>query len=69
MGHKKKHGSAPVPPGNLPKVGPSDNAAAAPSNESEAQSGAPFQEQDPTNRHPEQKEAKIAKKNTCTGSA
>ena len=50
MGHKKKHGAAPVPPGNRPQAGPSDNAAEGRPNEAAPNSGAPFQEQDPKRR-------------------
>jgi len=50
MRHKKKHGPAPVPPGNLPQGGPSGNAGEGPVDESQTNSGQPFQEQDPKRR-------------------
>lgn len=47
MAHKK-HGPAPIPPGNQPKAGPSDQAFQ--SRKGQAGGGSPFQDQDAKRR-------------------
>jgi hypothetical protein len=48
MAHKKKHGPAPVPPGNQPKAGPPDQATEG--SEAKAGGGSPFEDQDAKRR-------------------
>jgi len=50
MRHKKKHGPAPVPPGNLPQAGPSGQDSEGQANEAARSNKEPFQEQDPKRR-------------------
>jgi len=50
MSRKKKHGSAPVPPGNQPKAGPKDAQGEPLNDQAKAGGGAPGQEQDPKRR-------------------
>jgi len=50
MSHKKKHGSAPIPPGNRSQAGPADAPANAQAPANNSGGGAPFQEQDPKRR-------------------
>ena len=50
MAHKKSHGPAPVPRGNLPQAGPQSGAKAAQHAGAAAGGGAPLQEQGPKRR-------------------
>jgi hypothetical protein len=49
MAHKKKH-TRPVPPGNQPQAGASGGADESQRADTEAQTGAPFQDQDAKRR-------------------
>jgi hypothetical protein len=49
MAHKKRHGPAPVPPGNLPQSGP-PAAEATPGDQAHAGGGAPLQKHDAKRR-------------------
>jgi hypothetical protein len=48
MSRKKKHGTAPVPPGNQPKAGPPELGEV--NGGAQAGGGSPFQDQDPKRR-------------------
>lgn len=50
MSHKKRHGAAPVPPGNMPQGGPGEAMTADEQAEADTKGGAPFQDQDPKRR-------------------
>ncbi len=50
MAHIKNHGPAPVPPGNRPSVGPTDNLHPAAHQGGHEGGGAPLQEEDAKRR-------------------